>query len=188
MPGCMSRWPDKLGNAPSLRTSTSVRTFSISRRIGFFLQPVSELVILLLELGGKVKSLEQDLETVKVTFGRNAEELAKSLKERRALEGELDQIHNVAQLVVSEVFGSAPSTTAPAVQLAEVSDEVWSLITHGLFYGASGVLTSVATYHPNLDFTTIYSGYADGLSTKDIQMLEESLLPYARLVAEQVSA
>ena len=43
-----------------------------------------------------------------------------------------------------------------------------TFITSGLFYGASGVLTSVVTYHPNLDFTTICSGYADGLSTEDI--------------------
>ena len=45
------------------------------------------------------------------------------------------------------------------VQLAEVPDVVRDLITSGLFYGALGVLTSVAMYHPNLDFTTIYSGY-----------------------------
>ena len=50
------------------------------------------------------------------------------------------------------------------------------------------MLTSVATYHLNLDFTTICSGYADGLSIEDIQSIEESLLPHARLVAEQVSA
>jgi len=49
------------------------------------------------------------------------------------------------------------------------------------------VLTLVATYHPNLDFATICSGYADVLSTEDIQSLGESLLPHARLVAEQVS-
>ena len=81
-----------------------------------------------------------------------------------------------------------PSTSAPAIQLEEVTDEVRALITHGLFYGASGVLTSVAMYIPNLDFATIYSGYADGLSTEDIQSLRESLLPHARLVAQQVSA
>ena len=68
----------------------SVRTFSIFRCVGFFLQPVSELVALLPELGRKVKSLEQDLQTVMVTFGWNADALAKSLEERRALEGELD--------------------------------------------------------------------------------------------------
>ena len=64
---------------------------------------------------------------------------------------------------------------------------VRDLITSGLFYGASGVLTLLAMYHPNLDFATICSGYVDGLSTKDIQTLRESLLPHARLVAEQVS-
>ena len=40
--------------------------------------------------------MERDLETVKATFGQNAEALAKSLEERRALEGELDQVRNVA--------------------------------------------------------------------------------------------
>ena len=156
--------------------------------VGFFLQPVSELVALLLELGGKVKSLERDLETVKSTFGQNVEELAKSHEERRALEGDLDQIRNVAQLVVTDVFGSAPSTSAPAIQLAEVPDEVQALITHGLFYGASGVLTSVVTHHPNLDFTAICSGYAEGLSMEDIQSIGEGLLPHTRSVADQVSA
>ena len=69
----------------------------------------------------------------------------------------------------------------------EVPDEVWSLVTDGLFYGTSGVLTLVAMYHPNLDFATIYSEYADSLSMEEIQMLGESLLPHERLVAEQVS-
>ena len=81
-----------------------------------------------------MKTLERDLEMIKATFSRNAEELAKSHDERRALEGNLDQIRNVAQLVVSEVFGSAPSTSAPAIQLAEVPDAVRDLIRSGLFY------------------------------------------------------
>ena len=42
--------------------------------------------------------------------------------------------------------------------------------------------------HPNLDFTTIYSGYADSLSTEDIQSIGDGLLPHARLVVEQVFA
>ena len=50
------------------------------------------------------------------------------------------------------------------------------------------MLTSVAMYHPDLDFATIYCGYVDGLSTEDIQSLGESLLPHAKLVAEQVFA
>ena len=80
------------------------------------------------------------------------------------------------------------STSAPAVQLAEVSDVVRDLIRSGLFYGASGVLTSEVTHHPNLDFAAICSGYAEGLSMEDIQSIGESLLQYARSVAEQVSA
>ena len=96
-----------------MRTSTSVRTFSIFRRVRFFLQPISELVALVSELGGKVKSLEQNLETVKATFSQNIEELTKSCEEQHALKGELDQIHNVAQLVVSEIFGSVLSTSRP---------------------------------------------------------------------------
>ena len=103
-------------------------------------------------------------------------------------QGELGQIRNATQLVVSEVFGSAPSTSASVVQLAEVPDTVKDLIRSGLIYGASGVLTSVVTYHPNLDFTAIYSGYAEGLSMEDIQSIGESLLPHAWSVSEQVSA
>ena len=71
-----------------------------------------------------MKTLERGLETIKVTFSRNAEELAKSHEERCALEGYLDQIRNVAQHVILEIFGSAPSTRAPAIQLAEVPGEV----------------------------------------------------------------
>ena len=50
------------------------------------------------------------------------------------------------------------------------------------------MLTSVATYHPNLDFATICSRYAEGLSMGDIQTIGESLLPHARSMSEQVSA
>ena len=50
------------------------------------------------------------------------------------------------------------------------------------------MLTSVATHHPNMDFTTICSGYAEGLSMEDIQSIEVSLLPHAWSVSEQVSA
>ena len=43
-----------------------------------------------------MESLERDLETAKAMIGQNVEALAKSLEERHALEGELDQMHNVA--------------------------------------------------------------------------------------------
>ena len=45
----------------------------------------------------------------------------------------------------------------------------------------------MVTYHLELDFATICSGYVDGLSTKGIQSLGESLLSHAKLVAEKVS-
>ena len=57
-----------------------------------------------------------------------------------------------------------------------------------MFYGTSEVLTSVAMHHLDLDFTAIYNGYTDGWSTDAIHALEESLLPHAQLVAEQVSS
>ena len=75
------------------RAGTSAFFF---RCVGFFLHPVPKLVAPPSELDGKVKTLEQDLETTKATLSRNAEELAKSHEERCALEGDLDQIHNVA--------------------------------------------------------------------------------------------
>ena len=56
-----------------------------------------------------------------------------------------------------------------------------------MFYGTSGVLTSVVMHHLDLDFTAIYSGYADGWSGKAIHALRESLMPCAQMVAEQVS-
>ena len=80
-----------------MRTPTSVCTyFAFGQCLSFFLSLASKLVILLLELGGRVGSLEQDLETTKATIGRSTEALPKSLEERCALKGELDQIHNVA--------------------------------------------------------------------------------------------
>ena len=75
--------------------------------------------------------------------------------------------------------GSGLSTSTPAVQLAEVLNEVWALISDGMFYGTSGVLTSVATHYPNLDFVAICRGYADGWSTDEIHALGESLVPHA---------
>ena len=90
-------------------------------------------------------------------------------------------------MVISEVFGSGPRASTPAVQLAEVPNEVRALNSNGMFYWTSGVLTSVATHHPDLDFTAICSGYADGWSLEAMHALRESLLPHAQLVAEQVS-
>ena len=62
----------------------------------FFLSFASKLVVLLLELGGRIGSLERELEIAKVVIGRSTDALAKSLEERCALKGELDQLHNIA--------------------------------------------------------------------------------------------
>ena len=67
-------------------------------------------------------------------------------------------------MVVSEVFGSGPSTSTPAVQLVEVPNKIWALISDSMFYGTSRVLTSVVTHHPDLDFVAICRGYIDGWS------------------------
>ena len=152
----------------------------------FFLSFASELVVLFLELGRKIGSLEQELETAKATIGRSTEALAKSLKEQHALKEELDQICNITQVVISEVFGSGPSTSTPAVQLPEVPNEVRALISDGMFYKMSGVLTLVVMHHLNLDFVAIYRGYIDRWSADAIHALGESLVPCAQMVAEQV--
>ena len=86
-----------------------------------------------------------------------------------------------------EVFESALSTSMPAIRLAEVPDKVRVLISNGMFYGTSGVLTLVVTHHLDLDFTAICSGYANGWSPYAIHALGESLLPCAQMVVEQVS-
>lgn len=53
------------------------------------------------------------------------------------------------------MFGSVLSTSMPSIRLTEVLDKVWVLISDGMFYGMSGVLTSVVTHHLDLDFATI---------------------------------
>ena len=82
------------------------------------------------------------------------------------------------------MFGLGPSTSMPVVQLAEVPNEVRALISDGMFYGTSGVLTSVATHHPDLDFVAVSRGYADGWSADEIHAMGESLVPHAQIVAE----
>ena len=65
---------------------------------------------------------------------------------------------------------------------------VRALISDGMFYGTSGVLTSVAMHHLDLDFIAVCRRYVDGWSADAIHALRASLLPCAQMVAEQVSA
>ena len=85
------------------------------------------------------------------------------------------------------MFGSGPSTSTPVVQLAEVPNEVLALISNSMFYRTLGVLTSVATHHPDLDFAAIYRGYVDEWSADKIHALGESLVPHAQMIVEQVT-
>ena len=80
------------------------------------------------------------------------------------------------------MFGSSPSTSTPAVQLAEVPNEFLALISDGMFYRTSGVLTSVVTHYPDLDFMAACRGYASRWSADEIQALGESLAPHAQVV------
>ena len=77
------------------------------------------------------------------------------------------------------MFRSGPSSSTPAVQLAAVLNEVRVLNSDGMFYGTSGVLTSVVTHYPYINFMAICRGYADGWSIDEIHALEESLVPRA---------
>ena len=70
-----------------MRTSASVRTSSVFHRVGFFLQPASDLVALLSELGGKVKSLEQNLESER----RALVSAPKALESERKARSEADR-------------------------------------------------------------------------------------------------
>ena len=45
----------------------------------------------------------------------------------------------------------------------------------------------MVTHFPDLDFTAIYRGYADGWSADKIHALGESLVPHAQMVVEQVT-
>ena len=57
-----------------------------------------------------------------------------------------------------------------------------------MFYGTSGVLTSVVTHYPDLDFMAACRGYASRWSVDEIQALGESLAPHTQVVTEQVTA
>lgn len=112
---------------------------------------------------------------------------ARSLAERSTLKGELNQLRNMAQAVVAKVLGLGPGTNTPTIHLAEILDMVQTLISDGVFHGALGVLTSVVTHYPALEFEAICGEYATGWSMEGIQMLGQSLAPRAHVVAAHVT-
>lgn len=82
------------------------------------------------------------------------------------------------------MFGLGPSTSTLVVLLAEIPNEVQA---DSKLFGMSGVLTSVATHYPELDFEATCRGYTDGWSDEEIHVLGKSLMSPTRLVAEQVT-
>jgi hypothetical protein len=90
------------------------------------------------------------------------------MERNRVLEEELDQLRGVAWLVVAEVLGPRPGSTALVADLSEIPGEVVGLITDGVFHDASGVLTSVALHDPTLDFGAVRRGYTTWWSTTTI--------------------
>jgi hypothetical protein len=75
--------------------------------------------------------------------------------------------------VVTEVLGPRPGSSALIVNLFEIPGEGTGLITDGVFHCASGVLTSVASHNPALDFEAVGRGYAAEWSTDQLHELGE---------------
>jgi hypothetical protein len=77
--------------------------------------------------------------------------------------------------------------SALATNLSVIPGELSGLITDGVFHGASGVLTSVASHYPDLDFGRVRRSYAAEWSSNQICKLSWSLEPIAMAIAETVT-
>jgi hypothetical protein len=86
--------------------------------------------------------------------------------------------------VVTKVLGPHLGSSALIADLSEIPGEVVGLITDGVFQGALGVLTSVASHHLTLDFETVGRGYVAGWSVDQLCKLGQSLVPVTMAIAE----
>jgi hypothetical protein len=90
--------------------------------------------------------------------------------------------------VVTKVLGPRLGSSALVADLSQIPGEVAGLITDGVFHSTSGVLTSVVSHYPNLDFGAIRRGYATGWSANQLYELRQSLEPIATAIAETTTA
>lgn len=77
--------------------------------------------------------------------------------------------------------------SALVANLFVILGEVLGLITDRVFHGASGVLMSVASHYPDLDFGPVGRSYAAGWSSDQIFELGRSLEPIAMAIAKTVT-
>jgi hypothetical protein len=77
--------------------------------------------------------------------------------------------------VITEVVEPHSGSSALIADLLQFPGEVAGLITDGVFHGALGVLTSVASHCPSLGFRAVGRGYAARWSTNQRCELEQSL-------------
>jgi hypothetical protein len=102
---------------------------------------------------------------------RSAQSRADSLERSKALEEELGQLRSVVRSVIMEVLGPHPGLSALVTDLLEIPGEVMGLVTDGVFHVASGVLTSMASHYPTLNFEAVRRGYATGWSADRLREL-----------------
>jgi hypothetical protein len=86
--------------------------------------------------------------------------------------------------VVTEVLWPRPGSSVLVADLSEVPGEVAGLIINVVFHGTSGVLMSVASHYPTLDFGAVGRGYAAGWSTNQLCELGQSLGPVVMAITE----
>jgi hypothetical protein len=86
--------------------------------------------------------------------------------------------------MVMKVLGPYPGSSALVTDLSQIPGEVAGLITDVVFHGTLGVLTSVASHYPTLDFRVVGRGYTIGWSDGQLCELGRSLEPITTAIAE----
>ena len=114
---------------------------------------------------------ESELPATQGVVTWNTQALADSLERSKVLEEDLSQFQGAAQSVVREVLGPRPGSSVLVVDPIEIPSNVAGLISNGVFRGTSGVLTSMSSHHPNLDFAVMGRGYTTGWTTDQLREL-----------------